>query len=157
LYYEFYFRATSDHKKNLLAQSARFLAHARYAKAPVADSLHGFKSVCQLPDTLQPASNRHDLQAVIVVQVDMLCRDNDLLVVVLKIRQSIHQLPPVVVVDVGDRPGRFPIFILLDHDELHPDEIPQDLGAVRVFLPPDHAVEALKQAFLEGYAEADDL
>ena len=99
----------------------------------------------------------HDLQAVVVVQVDVLGRDDGLLVVVLQVHDPAEKVPLVMIVDEGDGAGHLPALFPLLLDHFLADEVPEGLGAVCVLLPPDQAVEALKQGFFQGYAETDDL
>ncbi len=89
--------------------------------------------------------------------MDVLRRDDDILAVVLEIHDPVQEVALVVIVNKDDGAGHLPALFpfLLDH--LLPDEVPEGLGAVRVFFPADQPVEALKQAFLEGDAEAYDL
>ena len=116
---------------------------------PVAHALDRTEFIGKFLDLAGLAFHGHDLQAVVVVEVDMLGRDDGILVVVLQVGKLARKAPLVVVVDEGDGAGHLLVLLPLVLDQLLADEVPQGLGPCRIAFLFDEAVELLEQTVFQ--------
>src|SRR5262245_48245524 len=72
-----------------------------------ADPLQAAKLRCKIAQHLCPPAQEDYLETVVVVQVDVTARDNDVRVFVLQLQQPIGQLGPMMVIDQSQRGGAF--------------------------------------------------
>lgn len=128
-----------------------------YAQQAVFDALDGFQGIGQLLDSLGNSPDRHDLQATVMVEVDVLGGDDERLVVVLEVGDPVQQRPPVVVEDEGDGAGHLLVLLPLPLDQFLADQVAESLRAVRIILSFDQPVELFQQGFLDGNPESDEI
>ena len=95
--------------KGSLSALRKFLSGGRYRKLAVFYPAQGFKLVGDGPDLFSFSFQDQDLQAVIVIQVNMNRRDNRGIVMVLDFGERLGQLPLRVGEDQADHPDHFPV------------------------------------------------
>jgi len=76
----------------------RFAPHARDVDGCVSHTLNGPELFGQLLHFLGPPPDGNNLQAIVMVKVNMLGRYDHLLIIVLKVRYLVEEVPLVVVV-----------------------------------------------------------
>lgn len=135
----------------------KVFARAGHAQRSVLHAFDGFQQVGEGLDVLRLAFDRDDLQAIMVVDVDVLGGDDLVEVVVLDVHEPVHEIALVVVVDHGDGPGDFMTGLPVGFHQRLADEIADRLRPVGVMLGLDMFVEPVGQFFLEGNAEPNDL
>jgi len=111
------------------------------------------QAVCQPLRLDGRAFYRDYLQAVVVVQMDMLRRNYHPAKIMLDIHKPVHQFPLMVVIKQGDRPGNLPAAFPLLLDQLLADKVAESLRTVSVFLFLDQAVKLCQQIAFYGNPE----
>jgi len=132
------------------------LARAGHAECPMAHALDRTEFIGKFLDLAGLALHGNDLQAVVVVEVDMLGRDDGILVVVLQVGKLARKAPLVMVVDEGDGAGHLLVLLPLVLDQLLADEVPQGLGPGCIAFFLYKTVELIKQAVFQRYAESHE-
>ncbi len=123
----------------------------------VADTLGANEAIGDGADLAAGAFENEDLQAVVVVEVDVESGDDGIVVFVLHPGELLAERADVVVVDEGecadDRSGgRLTVL----SDELIADQIAEGFGAVGVAAALDVTVEFLDEIGIDGHADAGD-
>ena len=119
------------------------------------DPFYRPQAVGELPGILRPSLYRDYLQAIIMVQVYMLRRDNYSAKIMLDIHKLIYQLPFMMVIDQGNCPGNFMITLPLLLNELLADQVAEGLRTVGIFFIPDEGVEFRQQPLVYRNPETD--
>ena len=121
------------------------------------DAFGGDQFVGDFLDRAGLAADDEDLQAVVVVEVDVEGGDDDLVVVVLDVGEGGLDVLLVVVVNEGDGAGDFLVAeVLAVLDEAGADHVGHGQGAVVVALLAGHLVELLGQVARDGHGKADN-
>ena len=129
-------------------------ARGGHGEFAVFDALGGNEFIGNFADDRRLAAHEQNFQAVMVVEMDVDSRKNDVVMVVLDVGQRFLHMHFVVVVDEGDGAGDFRAAELLAVlDELVPDHIGDGEGAVVVALFAGHLVQLLEQGAGQRNAE----
>jgi hypothetical protein len=97
---------------------------------------------------------RYDFKTVVVIDVDMLARDDKRLKIVLDVHETVYQLPFVVIVAHSDGAHDLIVAQPLLFNKVFPDKVADGLGAIFVVLVLDMPVEFINKAFFKGNAKA---
>jgi hypothetical protein len=133
------------------------LARPRHAQGAVPDAFDGFDGIRKPFDRTGVSLDRHNLQTIRVIQMDMLRRFDHILKVMLDINDFIQKIPPVMVVDVNNGAGDVLIIRPLLLQQFLPDQITDRLRPVRVLSLPDQAVKLFQKRRGQGNSKPDDL
>ncbi len=135
----------------------RVLGEGRRDELPVLDPLGGEQAVGRRLDEGRRAAQHDDLQAVVVIEVDVQGRDDVLAEVVLHVGELLGELADVMVIDQGQRGDREPVALEVGVDQVGAHEVAQRLGAVGVALGPDVLVEALQEVTIHRDPESNQI
>jgi len=119
------------------------------------DPLDRFEGIGQPLHLFRLSPGGDDLQTVVVIEVDVLGRDDHLLELVLGVRHPGQDVPLVMIVDERDGAGHVTALPPFPLDQLPADQVPQGLRAVGVLLFPDEVIEPLQEGLFQGNTEAD--
>ncbi len=118
----------------------------------------GVDPVGQLPDDLGVTLNNDDLQAVVVVKMDVLGGKNVFVVIMLKVDQTIDQLSLMMIINIGDGSHHFSAANFpFPFDQLLPDEISDGLGSIGIVPFGNVAIKGLNELRGNRDSEAIDL
>jgi hypothetical protein len=131
------------------------LPRARHAEGPVPDPFDGGQGVRQFLNHLGLSPGGDDLQTVMVIQVDVLGRDDHLLEIVLGIRHPGKDVPLVMIVDERDGAGHVAALPPFPLDQFPADQVPQGLRAVGVLPFPDQGIEPVQEGLFQGNPETN--
>jgi len=143
---------TRPDKKNTLLD---LFSRARHAQDHVTDRLDRPKRVGKSLNLFSLPPRGHNLQAVVVIEVDMLGGDNCLLKVVLHIHHTNQNVTLVMIVNEGDRTDHIAATLPFLLDEFLADQVPQGLRAVGVLFSPDQEIKSVQEGFLQGNTETN--
>ena len=102
---------------------------------------HGADGIVKFADLFGGPFGQDDLHAVIMVQMDMLGRDDDLMMMVLDLHQIVHQLALMMIIDEGDGACNDLILHPLFFDQGFPHEVSQCLRTVLIIPLRDEFIE----------------
>jgi hypothetical protein len=109
------------------------------------DGFHGIRQSLNVPGL---ASHSNNFQAIIMIQVDMLGRNDDFLKIVLNIIDSVQERLLMMIINDGDGPGDFPTFFPFLFDQFLPDEITKRFRTVGIFSRSDQTIKFIQKRFI---------
>jgi hypothetical protein len=126
-------------------------------QGPVFDAFDRPKRLGQLLDFLGPSLHGDDLQAMIVVEMDVLGREHEMLIIMLKVGQTAEKILAMMVVNQGHRAGDLVPLGPFQFDQLASDQIAESVGPAGPVVFTDIGVELGQQAFLQRDPESDQI
>jgi hypothetical protein len=117
------------------------------------DTFNRFHHVGKFCNFPRLTSHGNNFEAVVMIQMDVLGRNNYLLKIVLEIGNFVEQVFPMMVIDERYRPGYIIAFLPLFLYEFLPDEVPECLRPVRVVTLSDIAIKLIEKCLVEGNTE----
>ena len=121
----------------------------------MADPLDGPERIGQSLNLFRITPGSHDLQTVVVIEMDVLGRDNRLLEVVLHIHHTNQNITLVMIVNESDRPDHIAALPPFPLDQLPADQVPQGLRAVGVLFCPDQDIKPVQEGFFQRNPETN--
>jgi len=116
------------------------------------------KSVGNRPYLVRSSSYDQNFKTVVNVEMDVIGADDGVMIVVLKMIQTVGQVMGVVTVNQGDRAYHFPVSLLRQFlDQTIPHEIAQCLGPVGITLSLNLAIKPGQQGCVHRHTEANQL
>jgi hypothetical protein len=112
-----------------------------------------FQEAREFFDVLRLAAHREYLEAVMVVDVDMLRGYHQFLAVMLNIHELVHQIAFMMIVVHGDGPGDFVVAEPLLFNEVRPYQVPYGFRPVFIIPGFNVFVEIIDKLLFEGDAE----
>lgn len=107
--------------------------------------------VGELPHLLAVSLQQHDLETILVIQMNMQGREHQVVMGMLGVGQAAGQFALMVVVDIAQTSDRMLRFGLLQTFRLEAlaEKVPNRLRTVLISFPPDIAVEFLQKPFVQ--------
>ena len=131
------------------------LACAGHTESTMLYTFNRFQHICQFYNLFRTSSNRNNFQAVVMIQMDVLGRDDYTLKIVLEIGNLAEKIPPVMIIDERYRPCHIIAFLPFFFYEFLPDEVPECLRPVRVVALPNIPIELIEKCLVEGNTETE--
>jgi Ni2+-binding GTPase involved in maturation of urease and hydrogenase len=104
------------------------------------------------------AADDQNLEAMIMVEVDVQSGENVVVKIVLEIGELLTQQADVVVIDKSDSADNRAVRMFRDRiDEFGADEVAERFGAVAIATAGDQTIEFAKQVGVDGYANSAKL
>jgi len=113
--------------------------------------------ISKASDRIHPTFDKDDLDAEMLIQVDMGCGHDDLVVVVLDVGKSIGQLSAVVVVDQRNGADALPFHGPGLLYEAVPDHVPDKFGTVCISAGLYELFEPIREALLNRKTQSCQL
>jgi hypothetical protein len=113
------------------------------------DALGGDERVSHLSNPVGATANGENFQTVTMVQVDVQRGNNQIAMIVLDVRQQLHQMRFVMVVHDGNRAGYFMVVPLLMFHELGADHVGNGQRPVMITFFLAHPVQLARQFAVE--------
>lgn len=121
---------------------------------PVPHAGLGDRLFGELPDGGRRPPQQNDLQAILMVEMDMQRRKHQVVVAVLRLGQTARQFPLMMIIDIAEAADRIfgvAFFFPVGFKTLA-QQIADRLGAVFIPLAADEAVELLQKSVIQGNA-----
>ncbi len=119
------------------------------------DAFDGLEHLRELPHFPGLASDSDDLEAIGVIEMDVLRRYYDFLMIVLQVHYLVQEPPVMMVIDKGDRAGDLRIHVPFLFYQFLSYEVPEGLGTIGIVLFLSVPVKFLQKLIIEGDAESD--
>jgi hypothetical protein len=100
-----------------------------HAKRTVPDAFDGGQHVGKPLHLPGSSLDGNDFQAVVMIQVDVLRRNDQFLKIMLDIREFVQQVPLVMIEDEGDGAGYLPVLLPFFPDKFLADHVAERFGA----------------------------
>lgn len=123
----------------------------------VFDAFGGQQGIGHLPDAVGASPHREHFEAVVMVEMHVQCRNDQVAMIMLNVGEQFQQVWLVVVVDQCDGTRNFAAAeLLLILDELGAHHVGDRLGTVFVSFGADQLIEVAGEFLVERDAESSD-
>lgn len=106
----------------------------------------------KLPDGRGAAPQENNLQAILMIEMNMQCRQHQIVMAVLRLGQATRQLPLMMIIDItetADRIFGITLFLAISLQTLT-QQIADRLRTVLIAFATDEAVELVKKPIIQG-------
>ena len=121
------------------------------------DPLHADQRIGHFLDFSPSPLDDQDLEAMVMVEMDMHAGKNLPLVVMLDVSQLAGQISHMMIIDKGNGPDGFFVLIPFLPDQAVPNQVAKRLRSIGIVTPPDVAVEFVEQPLVKRHTESDEL